>query len=264
MRRLNTRLDALESRSSDDLSHADKLLLVGLLAKRDALFWPHRLTFDHKTPYDEIRERQKEYLSGVSGIAIKADGKGQWKAAYATRQRLIASGMISATHSSGQVTSVFLTPRGEAVARKLVGARLHDCKSAKRVFIMLLLKTKTTGKAIVRESMLFDRKCNGDPSDWNDDTEQVLPFLTSGVVLAIPDTVGRVLYRPIEGIEFPPEFELSIESSDEFDSHYLKTFEDDRQMLESVESRNPNELYIPCPACGSVAPHFDHIEEIKP
>ena len=263
MRRLNTRLDALESRSSDDLSHSDRMLLVSLLAKRDALFWPWRLTFDCTTPYTEIRERQREYISGVSGIAIKADGKSEWKTAHAMRQRLIASGMITATHSSGQVTSVFLAPRGEAVARALVGNRLHDCTSAKHYFIKLVLLGKTTGKTLVRESMLLERKCNGVPSEWDADTEKVLPYLTSGVVLAVPDTVGRVLYRPVEGIEFPESIEVDIESSEEFDNLYLKTFEDERQMLEHVEPRDANEIYIPCPACSSVAPHYDHIEEAK-
>jgi hypothetical protein len=264
MKRLNTRINALESRTSDDLSHSDRMLLVSLLAKRDAMFWPWRLTFDCTTPYAEIRDRQREYISGVSGIAIKADGKSEWKTAHATRQRLIASGMITATHSSGQVSSVFLTPRGEAVARALVGPRLQTCETAKRVFIMLVLKMKTTENPIVRESVLFERTCNGNPSDWDADTEQVLPFLTSGVVLAVPDTVGRVLYRPVEGIEFPESIEVDIESSEEFDNLYLKTFEDERQMLEHVEPRDSNEIFIPCPACGSVAPHYDFIEESKP
>ncbi|MFN7842905.1 MAG: hypothetical protein ACK5N9_14400, partial [Pirellula sp.] len=140
------------------------------------------------------------------------------------------------------------------------GARLHDCRSARLTYIKLLLVRKTTGCDMVRESVLFQRPCVGSPVDWNDCTELILPFITAGMVRPVSDTVGRVLYRPVEGIEFPPEFELSIESSDEFDEHYLKVFDDETRMLEGIESRFPNSLHIPCPASGG-PPHY---EEIKP
>jgi hypothetical protein len=108
---------------------------------------------------------------------------------------------------------------------------------------------------MARESMLFEMPCVGDPSTWDHLTETMLPFLSSGCVMAISDTEGRIAYKPVEGVEFPPEFELSIESSDEFTDCYLQAFESERLMLENVEPRNPNEIHIPMPRTNEV-PHW--------
>ncbi|MCU0710429.1 MAG: hypothetical protein MUC43_00110 [Pirellula sp.] len=257
MKRLNTRLDALESRSSDALTQDDQMSLVDLLARRDALFWPWRCTLDSPVPYAEIFARQADYLSGAVGLKVKADGKQDWKASHHKRQRLIASGFVNAQVSGGQVSSLFLTAQGEAVARSLVGPRLHNCETAKHYFIKLVLLGKTTECTLVRESVLFSRTCNGSPSDWDHDTEMLLPLLTAGMVRAIPDTVGRILYKPVAGVEFPEHIDMPNGTSSDFEDLYLASFDAERQALETCEPRNANELFIPAPACSSVAPHFD-------
>jgi len=122
MKRLKSRIDALEQNRTADgkLSRAESTSLVNVLGRRDALCWPLRFLLNSQIPFAEIRRRQREYFAGTSGIAVKADGKANWKTAHAMRQKLISRGMITAVHSSGQVQSVFLTAQGEAVARALV------------------------------------------------------------------------------------------------------------------------------------------------
>jgi len=250
-RRIETRLAALErGQSAGGMSRAESMLLVAILARRDSLFWPWRYQLGNATPLAEIRRRQNEYLAGAVGIAVKADGRGDWKNAHEMRQSLIASGMITATHSGGQVTSVFLTALGEATARALVGDRLHTTESAMPVFTYLQILSAQTAVKAVRESVLFNRDCVGCPSQWAELTEHMLPFLTSGMVRQDSDTQGRAAYTPIAGITPPETITVDVESHPDFDDHYVKAFDAERQALESCEPRDGHELVIPLPATG--------------
>jgi hypothetical protein len=240
------------------MSRADGMLLVAILARRDALFWPWRFQIGNSTPLAEIRRRQREYLEGVAGIAVKADGRGDWKNAHEMRQRLINAGMVAATHSGGQVTSVFLTPLGEAYARALVGDRLHTVESAEPVFIYLKILSDLTPDKAVRESVLFNRDCVGCPNDWDPMTEHLLPFLTSGMVRQDSDTEGRACYTPVDGAAEPEMIAVNVAADDAFDTAYVKAFNAERQTLESCEPRDPHEIYIPLPASGWGWPiHFE-------
>ena len=245
--RLATRLKSIEGPSAE-LTRSELLLLVSLLARRDSLFWPWRFQASHKLPYCEIRLRQREYMAGTQGLMAKASGREQWKDLHFTRQKLIASGFVSANHSGGQVTSLFLTSLGEATARSLVGERLHSCDDivVRAVFQFLLLKYE--GKP-VRESVLFLRDCIGVPTDWDGLTEMVLPLLTAGVVRCDSDTIGRVAYTPTE-VSLPSLVAVAVESHWDFDDAYCQSFNAERKHLETVEPRDSDEVYIPLPATG--------------
>ena len=253
MKRLKSRIDALESgRSpSTELNAAESSLLVNVLARRDALFWPWRFQIHSKISHPEIRRRQREYLAGAAGVAVRADGKADWKNAHDIRQRLIASGLITAVHSSGQVTGVFLTAQGEATARALVGDRLHSFHESGVIVLARLrdLSAATPVRA-VRESVLWGRELLGCPNSWDDFTEMILPLLTSGIVKADSDTQGRACYTPVAGIEEPPEITVSVAADDALDELYLSSFHNERQTLENVEPRDPHEICIPLPASG--------------
>mgnify|MGYP003645353673 CR=1 FL=1 len=253
MKRLKSRIEALESgRSpSTELNAAESSLLVNVLARRDALFWLWRFQIHSKISHPEIRRRQREYLAGTVGVAVRADGKADWKNAHDIRQRLIASGLITAVHSSGQVTGVFLTAQGEATARAMVGDRLHSFHESGVVVLARLrdLSAATPVRA-VRESVLWGRELLGCPNSWDDFTETILPCITAGLVTADSDTQGRACYTPVDGIPEPPEITVSVAADDALDELYLSSFHNERQTLENVEPRDPHEICIPLPASG--------------
>lgn len=247
MRRLKDRLSKIETADAGELTHSDKMLLVSILARRDAMFWPWRINKHDRTPHAEIRHRQREYLSGAVGLKVMADGAHQWKDASAARQRLISAGMITAMHSSGQVQSVFLTPLGEAYGRALVGDRLLSYQDSVPVLVYLKILAEESGCNAVRESTLLCVPSFGNPEDWNDRTELMLPLLVCGGVDAQPDTQGRILYCPRD-VPPPAEVAVDVASDLDFDDSYIKAFNSERQVLATAEPRDMHEIIIPISA----------------
>lgn len=233
--RIRTRLDALEqANGTSDVG--DHKLLVQLLARRDAMFWPWR---HHSESRLAIHQKQRAYLDGSIGIASKSDGKSSWKPMHESRQRLIQAGFVDALHSSGQVTSMFLSPLGEAYARALVGSRLKTIHQG--VFAYVLIPADSW----ISESELFGQNLLGNPEDWNDMTELVLPLLVSGLVKSNSDIHGRCGYRRTakELLEDPPE--VDVECDETIDSVYIKAFNLERQSLKQCEPIDTNEVFIP-------------------
>jgi len=258
MKRLSSRLAALEAtQNTNELSAPERRLLVSILARRDSLFWPWRYSRGSQIPFCEIRTRQKEYLSGAAGTAVKADGAANWKASHELRQRLISSGLVTAVYGGGQILSVFLTAEGEGVARALVGSRLHQFHESGIIVLARLqgLSTQTKVRA-VRESVLWGHEYLGDPSDWNHMTEMILPCLTAGLVQANSDTEGRACFTPIDGVPEPPEITVNVVADESMDALYLKSFASELSVLKSMEPRDPHEVYIPLPATGWGWPCF--------
>lgn len=252
-KRLHARLNSLESTNSIDcdLTGPDKKLLVGILAKRDALLWPWRWQQRLSDKMPEIVRRQKEYLSGTQGILSKAEGT-SWKTISDRRQRLIAAGLLSAAVSGGQVTSVFLTPKGESLARGLVYWLATFSESTTVLQRLLELSGGKANKPI-RESILWDHPCIGSPVDWHHKTEMALPLLTAGVVRATSDTYGRIAYSIVAGAIIPePEVPIDLNQQHEeaFSDLYLAAFNTERASLESCVVRNGLEIHIPLPGSG--------------
>lgn len=251
MKRLKSRIDALEAATAtNSLDISEAKSLVQILARRDAHFWPWRFQIHSRTPFCEIRTRQKEYLSGQTGVTIKADGAHQWKEAAELRQRLIAGGLITAVHSGGQVQSVFLTPKGESIARGLVGCRLWTFQRARPLLAVLRIRSEESSVRAVRESMLFGIDGVGDPTEWDDWTEMILPLLTCGIVAANSDTQGRACYTPVDDVPEPPEIVVTVAADPEADELYISTFNNERAVLETLEPRDPHEVFVPLPATG--------------
>ncbi len=250
-KRLNSKLDAIEQQAGTDtsLTPAAKILLVQILGRRDAMFWPWRWTLTYRPPMCEIRNRQRDYAAGVSGIAAKASGAGDWKHAHELRNSLIASGMTTAVRSGGQITSQFLTAKGEATGRTLVGhylARYHD--EGSEVLARLKALVEETGCSAVAETVLWGRPCFGDPSDWDYLTERILPCITAGLVRVEQDTVGRIVFIPVEGATEPERIVVDVEADPQFLGVYLKSWSDERSVLERCEPRDSDEVFVPNPA----------------
>jgi hypothetical protein len=248
-KKLSTRLSELEQTAETgvELSDSEKKMLVNILARRDAMFWPWRWSLGHQPPIVEIRCRQRDYLAGQVGIAAKADGKLQWKDAHYIRQRLVAAKMVFATHSSGQVQSLFLTPLGEETARRLVGDRLHTLSSpeVKRLYAAILLH-RLVHNAPIREHELFGCVGVGDPSQWDAETEVALPLLTAGIVRAETDTICRIVYAIVDDVELKDAPTVDhITAEERWEDVYLRAFDDERNVLRSAEPRDADEIFIP-------------------
>ena len=235
--RIRTRLDALEqANGTSDVG--DLKLLVQLLARRDAMFWPWR---HHSESRLGIHQRQRDYLSGACGIASKSDGKASWKPMHESRQRLIAAGFVDALHSSGQVSSMFLTALGEATARALVGSRLFSIRESLICYVMLSTDNWTS------ESVLFAENLVGDPSSWDHLSEIVLPLLTAGLVTSNSDYYGRVGYRKTTR-ELPPDTpSVDVAVDESMDGVYIKSFNAERAALMACEPIDASEVWIPLP-----------------
>ena len=238
--RIRTRLDALEqANGTSDVG--DLKLLVTLLARRDAMFWPWR---HHSESRLGIHQRQRDYLSGACGIASKSDGKSSWKPMHEARQRLIAAGFVDALHSSGQVSSMFLTALGEATARALVGSRLFSIRESLICFVMLQTDKWTS------ESEMFGENLLGDPSSWDHLTEIILPCLVAGLVQCNSDNVGRVGYKKTSR-ELPKDvLSVDVAVDESMDAVYIAAFNSERSSLQQCIPNDNNEVLIPISASG--------------
>ena len=247
MKRLKSRIDALEQQTSGGggVSMPAKKMLVEILGMVHAMFWPWRLTKSIQPPMTEIRLRQREYLSGAAGVRAKGSGgSADWKSAHELRRELIAAGMITAVNNAGQTTSVFPTQKGEAIAWGLVGDRLADGRQSMLAFLLLEMLTDERGTPI-RESVLLGVPSHGNPEDWADELEVMLPLLTSGCVRATPDTVGRVLFSFTKGDRPPEPVAVDIEPEPWAENTYIAAFNSERHTLANVDPRDPSECFIP-------------------
>lgn len=261
MKRLNSRINELEQQTRPDgtLTGPEKTMLVSVLARRDALFWPWRVTASVRPPIPEIRARQREYLAGSSGVSARADGRSQWKSSHETRQGLVAAGMLQAVGANGETVSVGLTPLGDATAQALVGDRLATRRDAFVGLAFMRAFSDPIGTP-VRESVLFRIPCTGSPSDWEERVERMLPLLTSGVVRADSDTIGRVLFT-LTGSELPEAIVVNVQAEEVFDSVYIQAFDGERNALENTEPRDPSEIYIPMSASLYWPKHGENPDE---
>jgi hypothetical protein len=236
--RMKSRLDALE-RSGGVADISDHRLLVSLLGKRDALFWPWRILGKSRLG---IHQRQRQYLDGSCGISLRADGKSDWKDAHEARNRLIRAGYASAIRSGGEVASLRLTLTGESTARKLVGKRLRSLRESIFAYVLLNADKWTS------ESVLFSQNFVGSPSDFDHYTELILPCLTSGLVVANCDCNHRIGYKRTSRA-IPDEPIVDIDCDETMDDVYLEAFDAERNALRNCEPLDLSEVHIPLPPC---------------
>ena len=246
MKRLNSRIDQLERQAGNigGLSMPEKIMLVECFGRLHAMFVPWRWQIRKQVPMAEIIRRQRGYLKKISGVSARADGQSQWKSASETRQSLVAAGMLEAIGANGETTSVILTSLGLATATRLIGDRLASHADAEIGLAILKAKISLHGSP-VRESVLFNHPCFGDPGTWEHYEELMLPLLVAGVVRTNSDTCGRILYA-VTGVEIPEAVAVDIPAEEEtFDPIYLAAYNAERAFLTTVEPQDPMEVYIP-------------------
>jgi hypothetical protein len=248
-RRIKNRLFDLEiqTNSMDQaLSAAAVKMLVEILGKRDALFHPWRVSIAtprHLESMPAILARQRAYRDRTEGITVKADGRRNWKLAHATRLELVSSRMVDAISSGGQITSMVLSPMGQAYARAVVGC-LQSFDDTR--LLLERLDRLEKDRRPVSESRLFGQELFGDPSDWEPWTEAMLPLIVEGAVDAMSDTEGRIYYSST-GRSVPAEIHsFEIEPLDDAVEWYGQAFAQERMLLDALES-DSGEVFIPLP-----------------
>jgi hypothetical protein len=250
MSRLKTKLARLEAATSAEVSHRDAdEMLVAILARRDAAFWPWR----HAGPFSgAVAERRRDLVAGRVGIAARSGGAIGWKTAHELRNHLIGRGLCEGVGSGSEVTGLKLTAQGEADARSLVGSRLWTVNDGpviavySRLCELLPSCPAWMGKRWCSESKLFNADLHGDPEQWQGLTEIMLPMLTRGRVLAQADTVGRIYYTLVIEGPLPSVPTSSRQSQDWADELYLREWTSERAALEGLASGA--EIVVPLPA----------------
>ena len=154
--------------------------------------------------------------------------------------------------------SLFLTLKGEAVARVLV-AWVATFQESVPVLKWLSDLAGGVANKPIRESMLWQHSCVGDPQDWNYLTERIMPAITAGVVLATSCTVGRIAFSIVAEAKIPEQVSSDLQAEEWASDLYLSAFNAERRSLESCEARNSLEVFIPLPATG----WGEHFEEQK-
>jgi hypothetical protein len=238
--RLHSRLNRIESQKPVKMTLDAQRLLVSLLGRRDALFWPWRCVGSHRA---SIAKMQREYLSGSLGMMARSQGENNWKAAHHTRNELVAAGLCKATVAGGQITGLTLTTKGESDARALVGDRLSHGEFAEVLVDLIRERADRYGKWC-SESALFQIEGVGDPATWQHLTELVLPMLVAGVAVANSDTCGRVYYSVVDDVEIPTPQYSELDADEAFDSLYIKAFDDERATLSTLDDAD-GEIVIP-------------------
>ena len=249
MVRLSTRLKQLEQTSSvgDSISVESKRLLVQLLGRTDALFWPFR---KHEGSYRaEIRRLQLEYLAGRGGLRAAGQGGSNWKAAHYARQELIAAGLVEPSLAGGQVVSLRLTAQGIADTRAMVGDRLCNIGEKRTIMLLAMLLTfegcEHSGKWMLENHLFGEEVCKGDnPSEWEWAVDYALPLLRCGAIESTSDLWNRCYFRAMDGVEIKAEPTSTRTLEPWADECYLDAFDNERTALMRLECEDGG-IFIP-------------------
>ena len=241
------------AKSGGSQSREADLMLVSLLGRRDALYWPWRTGECNQW---EVEKARRRYKDGSHGITFRAQGRSDWKASHYLRNQLIDSGVVTANYKNGQVSSLFLTDQGEADARAMVGSRLMVAWQVADV-MRAALET-FDGRLIgpfkwVSEVALFGSvdsvKKSYSPDDFYDYMEQLLPLVIVGCVRVQSDTLGALYYAWQEGAPIPPPVESQREPSRDFEVAYIAAFNSESSVLSKIVC-NDGGITIPLTRTG--------------
>ena len=220
-------------------------LLCELVGRRDALFWPWR-SADSALP---VVQRRREYLAGAEGIAVKADGREQWKPSHEARRQLLDSGWATARFASGQVSSLFPTEAGDAVARAIVGDLAGPLDALLPLARLRVHAGKPAGgRQWTAEADLFDLPPDADnPRDWDHHTGRLLPALVRGWADSRCDAYGRVYFTPATDVTIPELVDSDAAEHPDGWTWYIAAFRAERDSLRVAEPADPAEIVIPLP-----------------
>jgi hypothetical protein len=243
-RLLSKRLEQLEQAATPKLSVDADRLLVSLLGRLDALFWPFR---QHAEFRAEVRLLQVEYLAGRGGLRSRSQGESNWKAGHHARNELIKAGLVTPQIEGGQVTSMRLTMQGIADARAMVGYRLRGINDKITQACHEILR-RQAGQWIRENDLFGEDVCKGDnPTDWNFATECVLPLLRYGAIESNSDSWKRVYFWFVDSVASITEEPSSLRQMEPWaDAEYISAFNSERVALQRLESDGGIHIPVRC------------------
>ena len=220
-------------------------LLCELVGRRDALFWPWR-SADSALP---VVQRRREYLAGAEGIAVRADGRAAWKPSHEARRELLDAGWATARFASGQVSSLFVSEQGDAVARATIGDLPGPLDALLPLARLRVHAGKPAGgRQWTAEADLFDLPPDADcPRDWDRETGRILPALCRGWADSRCDAYGRIYFTPSPDAEIPELVDSDATENAAAWDWYIAAFKAERDALRIAEPSDPAEIVIPLP-----------------
>jgi hypothetical protein len=151
--------------------------------------------------------------------------------------------LVSPITSSGQTVGLTITPKGDALARSLVGLKTcADCR-----WTLERLQRLQAEQSPVHERRLWQEDCTGDPFAWSHLEEGILPLLSAGLVEATSSTVGEITYRATDIEITTPSVDAVADAA--LEASYFDSFNLERMQLAESED-DTGEIYIPTPAFG--------------
>lgn len=257
VKRISQRLKQLELSTAQEAATANRML-VELIARRDALFFPWRGRAENHGHL--FFEQMNEVWAGKRGFSAKASGVADWQTASEQRSMLIDRGLAKPLRTKGgEINALKITPMGDAIARALVGDRLYTFNDPlpRAVYAYMCCMFDVCQPWLfgrwMSESLLWQRPLHGDPAAWQHLDEAVLPLLTAGLVKQSYDIPGRVYYSlrhwdAVGRLEVQEHTEptVEIEADPDMDDIYAATYDSERTALSKLEATA--EVHIPIPA----------------
>jgi hypothetical protein len=243
MRRLKTRLDALERQSQSTLSTAANDMLASCYGRLHAIFMPAR---NKPRTWPSIRRLRTDYISSRRGIPARSTGADDWKSSHDARQQLIASGLAVDVRGEAETTGLILTTLGRSTAYGLVASVIPTIPLGEH-FASVLKTAKADrirgGERWVSESNLFGIDCTGDSSKWDHYTDSLLEPCISGAVDSLCDLRGVAYYRHVHDFEPLPLIE-DIEPNGRAEDGYVSAFVAEMDRRTRIEDTT-GEIVIP-------------------
>jgi hypothetical protein len=243
MKRLKSRVDALERGRQAELSPAAVDMLAAVYGRCHAWFMPAR-----KSPetWPVIRRFRIDYHTGRRGIAARATGAKDWVAGHDCRRELVSAGLAVDVRGDAETTGLILTTAGRSVAWSMVADVIPAVPLAE--FFVESLRTAEPdrvrdGEHWVSESAVFGRDCVGDCSQWQDWTDALLEPCVSGAVDSLCDMSGRCYYRFVREFEPLPIAE-GIEPSGRAIDAYVAAFVSEIDRRHRIDDAS-GEIVIP-------------------
>jgi hypothetical protein len=243
MRRLKTRLDALERSRQSELTAAATDMLVTVYGRLHALFMPAR---NKPESWPTIRRHRLGYVAGQRGVAARAVGADDWKSSHDARTQLITNGLAVAVKGDTETTGLILTPQGRSVAYAMV-CRIIPAVPLAADYVERLKDAKPDrvrgAERWVSESTLFGFDCVGPSDQWQDFTDIMLEPCATGAVDSLCDLRGVCYYRWLHAFESLPIAE-GVEPSEQAIDAYVAAFVAEMDRRHRVEETS-GEVVIP-------------------
>lgn len=234
----------------------EKRLLIQILARVDALFWPDRERFT--LARDQVREERRAAYR-ESGLPFVAGGSAADRQSTGRLLETLENGGLLTIHRRSQRVGVKLTPLGDAITRRLCGeVTLTEAWGHLATMVEI---DRTYGPGLWPEHLAIGvHEFTGSKAEndaLKDFRQTIVPLLPLGYLtykgdMAYPrrywmsvTDAGRGAFSAGPPAAAPDEIRYDSESADFYDHEWDRATAE----LDAAEPDEPSNLVIPVP-CG--------------